>query len=327
MLFTAEGLEQATRLPVAARHADRFAAAGVERVVDLGCGIGVDAMAAGRAGPRGGRRRARPGDRRGGHGQPAALPAGTPGRRPRRDFPDRRPAPGRRRRRGLGDPARRTRHGAPAARPRAVVPSAVVGARPARHRLSARRGQGRPGIRHDLVAGRTPEDRSGSRSTATSWRPVLWFGLLARRAGVAPLGDGAAHRARGGGRGVRASTAPDAGLGPAPVGAVGGYLHEPDGAVIRAGLVGARGRAGAAAGCSTRMIAYVTTDEPRHEPARPLLPGARRAAVGAQAAALVPARARRRRADGQEARAARSSPDQLRRQLRLDGHARRPPWC
>ena len=45
MLFTADGLEQATRLEVAARHAQRFAAAGVERVADLGCGIGGDAMA------------------------------------------------------------------------------------------------------------------------------------------------------------------------------------------------------------------------------------------------------------------------------------------
>lgn len=44
MLFTADGLEQATRLDVAARHAARFAAAGVERVADLGCGIGGDSM-------------------------------------------------------------------------------------------------------------------------------------------------------------------------------------------------------------------------------------------------------------------------------------------
>lgn len=44
MLFTEAGLEQATRLPVAARHAGRFAAAGLTRVADLGCGIGGDAM-------------------------------------------------------------------------------------------------------------------------------------------------------------------------------------------------------------------------------------------------------------------------------------------
>jgi SAM-dependent methyltransferase len=45
MLFTEAGLEQATRLPVAARHAGRFRAAGINRVADLGCGIGGDALA------------------------------------------------------------------------------------------------------------------------------------------------------------------------------------------------------------------------------------------------------------------------------------------
>ena len=45
MLFTPDGLEQATRLEVAARHAHRFVVAGLDRVVDLGCGLGSDAMA------------------------------------------------------------------------------------------------------------------------------------------------------------------------------------------------------------------------------------------------------------------------------------------
>ena len=45
MLFTPDGLEQATRLSVAARHAQRFSSAGVQRVADLGCGIGADSMA------------------------------------------------------------------------------------------------------------------------------------------------------------------------------------------------------------------------------------------------------------------------------------------
>ncbi|MDQ1536720.1 MAG: hypothetical protein QOE58_1113, partial [Actinomycetota bacterium] len=45
MLFTADGLEQATRLEIAARHAQRFRAAGIRQVYDLGCGIGADAMA------------------------------------------------------------------------------------------------------------------------------------------------------------------------------------------------------------------------------------------------------------------------------------------
>ncbi|MCR1163495.1 class I SAM-dependent methyltransferase [Paenarthrobacter sp. UW852] len=45
MLFTQAGLEQATRLNVAARHAERFAQAGVSHVADLGCGLGADSMA------------------------------------------------------------------------------------------------------------------------------------------------------------------------------------------------------------------------------------------------------------------------------------------
>jgi hypothetical protein len=45
MLFTQAGLEQATRLNVAARHAERFAQAGVRHVADLGCGLGADSLA------------------------------------------------------------------------------------------------------------------------------------------------------------------------------------------------------------------------------------------------------------------------------------------
>ena len=45
MLFTPDGLEQATRLAVAAHHAARYQRAGTTRVADLGCGIGGDALA------------------------------------------------------------------------------------------------------------------------------------------------------------------------------------------------------------------------------------------------------------------------------------------
>lgn len=45
MLFTEAGLEQATRLSVAAHHAARFQRAGIAWVADLGCGIGADALA------------------------------------------------------------------------------------------------------------------------------------------------------------------------------------------------------------------------------------------------------------------------------------------
>lgn len=45
MIFTPAGLEQSTRLPVAARHAERFLKAGINHVADLGCGLGADSMA------------------------------------------------------------------------------------------------------------------------------------------------------------------------------------------------------------------------------------------------------------------------------------------
>lgn len=45
MLFTEAGLEQATRLRVAAMHAGRFQTAGASRIADLGSGIGGDALA------------------------------------------------------------------------------------------------------------------------------------------------------------------------------------------------------------------------------------------------------------------------------------------
>lgn len=44
MLFTRAGLEQSTRLQVAALHAGRFRDAGLDSVADLGCGIGGDAL-------------------------------------------------------------------------------------------------------------------------------------------------------------------------------------------------------------------------------------------------------------------------------------------
>lgn len=50
LFFTPDGLEQATRADVARWRAERFAAAGVARVVDLGCGIGADALALAAAG-------------------------------------------------------------------------------------------------------------------------------------------------------------------------------------------------------------------------------------------------------------------------------------
>ena len=45
MLFTKQGLEQATRLAIASHHATRFEHANLHSVADLGCGIGGDSLA------------------------------------------------------------------------------------------------------------------------------------------------------------------------------------------------------------------------------------------------------------------------------------------
>lgn len=50
LFFTTDGLEQATRAEVARWRAQRFREAGVERVVDVGCGLGADAVAFAEAG-------------------------------------------------------------------------------------------------------------------------------------------------------------------------------------------------------------------------------------------------------------------------------------
>src|SRR5690625_7491816 len=50
MLFTPAGLEQATRLPVAAHHAPRCRAAAARHIPALTCGIGAHALAFGALG-------------------------------------------------------------------------------------------------------------------------------------------------------------------------------------------------------------------------------------------------------------------------------------
>lgn len=50
MLLTPDGVEQSTRWQLASRHAERFAAARMQTVWDLGCGLGGDALALAGAG-------------------------------------------------------------------------------------------------------------------------------------------------------------------------------------------------------------------------------------------------------------------------------------
>lgn len=239
MLFTPEGLEQATRLTVAARHAQRYRDAGCTRVADLTCGIGGDAMAMAALGldvlavevdeltaaVATVNLRHFPAEVRHADGMTTDL-TGVDG--------------------VFADPARRTRRGARRHDPAAYAPplDTVLALRERTPALGVKVG---PGIGHNAV----PDDAEAQ------WVSVdgdvveagLWFGPLApggpRRTALVLRPEGAVTVE-----------------GPAPVpdvGPVGGYLYEPDGAVIRAGLVGVvaeqvHGR------LLDRTIAYVTSD-------------------------------------------------------------------
>ncbi len=251
MLFTVEGLEQATRLEVAARHAQRFAAAGVERVADLGCGIGGDAMAM-----AGLDREVLAVERDEVTAAVATVNLrhfeGTQVRHEDATSTDLTGVGG-----AFLDPARRTASGTRVLDPRQASPplSFVVDLA---GRLPAVGAKVAPGIRHDLV----PE------GAEAQWVSVdgdvveagLWFGLLARedvRRSAVVLRTGAG--------GAEAEVVDDRELQTPEVGAVGGYLHEPDGAVLRAGLVGVVAtRVGGR--LIDRTIAYVTSDAPASTP-------------------------------------------------------------
>ncbi len=247
MLFTPAGLEQATRLVVAAQHARRYVAAGTRRVADLTCGLGADAMAFA------------------GVGLPvlavdadettAALATVN-----LRHFPEAEVRHGD----GLAldlaaegvdgvyaDPARRTGTGTRVFDPAAYAPplDAVLAVRERVPALGLKLG---PGVPHSAL----PEDAEAQ------WVSVdgdvvelgLWFGPLA------PQGPGRSALLLGSGGGSALLRAGEASTGAhPPVGALGAYLYEPDGAVIRAGLV-AEVAAEVQGRLVDRTIAYVTSD-------------------------------------------------------------------
>jgi hypothetical protein len=258
MLFTPDGVEQATRLVVAALHARRYLAAGVTTVADLTCGIGADALAFAGVGLR---VLATDVDE-----VTAALATVN-----LRHFPEAEV----RHADGLtldlaaegvdgvyADPARRTRGGRRVFDPHAYAPplDAVWALRDQVPALGIKVG---PGVPHHGL----PEDAEAQ------WVSVdgdvveagLWFGPLApdgpgRSALVLRTADDAGTRTST--RLLRAAPGGD----PVPdVGDVGGYLYEPDGAVIRAGLV-AHAAAELGGRLVDRTIAYVTTDAPAPVP-------------------------------------------------------------
>ncbi|GAA1490203.1 THUMP-like domain-containing protein [Brachybacterium sacelli] len=252
MLFTPHGLEQATRLPVAAMHAERFQRADVASVADLGCGIGGDAMALAGLGLR-----VQAVDR-----DPLAVAVATMNLR---SFPAATVQLGRAEghdpteTEGVWlDPARRSPARGGTRRlhdPEEYEPplSTVIDLA---HRL------GRDGGAGPLGAKLGPGiDRAAlPRGVETQWlsfhgqvlEATAWFGPLAREGvtSTAVLIDRTgAHRLD---RGEDAPGDPD----PGPV---GDHLYEPDGAVIRADLIG---RLAEELGAHTLdpTIAYLTGD-------------------------------------------------------------------
>jgi hypothetical protein len=154
------------------------------------------------------------------------------------------------------DPARRTASGKRVLDPRQAQPplSFVLDLA---GRLPAVGAKVAPGIRHDLVP-----DHAEAQWVSVDGDVVeagLWFGLVARE----HVRRSAVVMTSGGGPAV---VVDGTGTEPAPeVGAVGGYLHEPDGAVLRAGLVGLVAQA-VQGRLVDPTIAYVTSDSPSTSP-------------------------------------------------------------
>lgn len=244
MLFTRAGLEQSTRLSLAARHAARFRDAGLERVADLGCGIGGDALALAAIGLE---VTAADADE-----VTAAIAAYnlTP-------FPRVQVLHEQAEQVALGgidgawlDPARRTTAGGTTKRisdASAYSPSLEFAFGLAeRMPVGVKLG---PGTDRDVIPA----------AAEAQWVSVdgdlvelgVWFGSVARpgirRAALVVRGDAAQELTAG-------SDSEDA-----PVGPLGEYLYEPDGAVIRARLIGDLARMHGAWMLSAG-IAYLTSD-------------------------------------------------------------------
>ncbi|HKA69572.1 MAG TPA: class I SAM-dependent methyltransferase [Actinomycetes bacterium] len=353
MYFTPAGLEQSTRSAVAELHARRYAAAGIRRVADLGCGIGGDMIALARAGltvlaieqdPL--------------TAAVAAANAAALGLADRVEV----------RRADITtldltrldvdavfcDPARRTEQGRRIFDPDGYQPPwSFLRELPAR--IPATGVKVAPGIPHQLVP--TTAEAEWVSDHGEVKEAALWFGPLrsgaARRATVLPAGasladpapadgepadgaaadgaaaDGAAADcaaadggAADGGAADGAAAADDGPVDgraadPPAIGPVANYLYEPDGAVIRAHLV-ARLATEIGAHLIDPRLAYLSADTPVRSPF----------VAGYRVREVLPFQLKRLRAALRERdigavtikkRGSALDPDQLRRQLRLAG--------
>ena len=247
MYFTPDALEQATRPRVAAHRAARLVAADVGSVIDLGCGIGGDLVSFARAGLTAAGVDLDPVRVAVARANLAAL--GVGGAVEVADATTVRVG-------GFGaafaDPARR------GARGRVFDAEGWTPPWPFVTELL----QGRavvkvaPGIPHDLVPDRVEAEwvsERGEVKEAALWSPAL--ATTSRRATVIAA-TGLAT--------LTTEDDPYAGQ-PRPVRGVGRWLYEPDGAVVRAGLVTAVA-AGVDGGLLDDKIAYVTSDAPFRTP-------------------------------------------------------------
>ncbi len=255
MLFTQAGLEQATRLSIAALHAQRFTTAGITKVADLGCGLGAESLAM------------------------ASLDINvtavemdeitaactTVNLMP---FPHAKVVCGRAEETDLAgiegvwlDPARRTTSTSGTTRlfdPEAFSPPLSFVEALADRGLAVGVKMG-PGIPHEAIPG----------TAEAQWISVngdvveagLYFNQLARpgiRRSALVVGPSGMNE-------ITSSVpyAPDAQ--DVEVGPIARYLYEPDGAVIRAGLVADLARS-MGAHLIDEHIAYLSSDEPEHTP-------------------------------------------------------------
>jgi SAM-dependent methyltransferase len=242
MYFTPDGLEQATRLPVARHRAARLAASSAGTVIDLGCGIGGDLVAFATAGLTAAGidldplRVAVAGANLAALGLEGAVQVADATRVDTTPFDV-----------AFADPARRTGRGRTFDVDDWTPPWSFVEGLLGRDACV----KVAPGLPHGLVPDGVEAEWVSDHGEVKE--AALWSGRLAttrRRATV--IADG----------GLATLTGDDApplgedGVGVRPVGA---FLYEPDGAVIRAGLVTAVASL-AEGGLLDEHIAYVTGD-------------------------------------------------------------------